>query len=349
MANYKPNFMDPRVQRRCQTAIDFCNSWLSTSKSRPISKHILQKNFGASNRLLGAYLRNQLLVVADNRFNMNSGLCKKYTVNLQNLKTLSRDIGIDSSATSDFERYQDELTSGEFKYNHTSNRQYHPIQNLPKRVKRPALAKFGYKYHYDIVCCAPTLLLQYARSLGFTTATPNMDLYLVDRTRVRDDISKDCNIPVEYVKRAITGLFQGAYLSHNEQTRIIMDLEGNHIYIDALKSNKFICGLREEIKLMWQSITPTMTREYSDKQKSNGDFRVKPITGRQKARLYRELEEQVMLVIKKYLKRTSNLHLLEHDGWSCREVIDPIELRTLVRTTTGYVIDIDWEIFNDEE
>ena len=92
-----------------------------------------------------------------------------------------------------------------------------------------------------------------------------------------------------------------------------------------------------------------MDREYYEKKKKNSnEFKLKQISGRQKARLYRELEEQVMTVIEKYLKRTCNPHLLEHDGWTCKQVIDPIEIRTLVRTKTGYVIDVDMEILEDE-
>jgi hypothetical protein len=36
---------------------------------------------------------------------------------------------------------------------------------------------------------------------------------------------------------------------------------------------------------------------------------------------------------------------MQHDGWTTCDVIDINELRTYVRSSTGYDLDITWEIY----
>jgi hypothetical protein len=49
--------------------------------------------------------------------------------------------------------------------------------------------------------------------------------------------------------------------------------------------------------------------------------------------------------VNKYLTKTKNKGLMQHDGWTTCDVIDISELRTYVRSMTGYDLDITWEIY----
>lgn len=350
MNKYEPNFSDPRIRRRVEKALEFCQL-VSSTKANWLSTRQIAKHLSDTSRPLGRYLKTLLLKEVDGHYSMQAGVCKKYLLNKSAADNLAKKIGLRTATltTKIINRYEDQLETGDFKYNKTSNRQYHPIQSLPRAIKELAMQKYGYNYNYDIVCCAPTLITQYARKLGFKTPTPNIDLYLSNRTQIREQIAQNYSMPVKAVKTAITALFQGAFLSFNRETRIYQELEGNARYIQCLKDDSFVTELRNEIKCVWHQISPTLPRQYSDKKKKNSDeFKLKRVSGRQKAQLYRELEEEIMKEIEKYLKRNNHTYLLEHDGWRSRDMIDPIELRDLVRTKTGYLIDIDWEKLTDE-
>lgn len=350
MKKYIPNFEDPRIQRRCARALEFCQL-VSSTKANWLSTREIARHLGNTSHPLGSYLKKLLLKEVDSHYSMQAGVCKKYLLNKSNADELAKKIGLRTATltTNIITRYEDELETGNFKYNKTSNRQYHPIQNLPKAIKTQAMQKYGYNYNYDVVCCAPTLITQYARKLGLKTATPNIDLYISNRTQIRELLAQSYSMPERAVKTAITALFQGAFLSFNKETRIYQELEGNTRYIQCLKDDSFVTELRNEIKTVWSQISPTLPRQYSDKKKKNSEeFKLKRVSGRQKAQLYRELEEEIMKEIEKYLKRNNHIYLLEHDGWRSRDMIDPIEVRDLVRTKTGYLIDIDWEKLTDE-
>jgi hypothetical protein len=350
ITNYSPNFDDPRIQRRIERALEFCQL-ISASKPNWLSTRAIAQHFGNTSQPLGRYLKSQLLKEVDSHYSMQSGICKKYILNKLNADVLAKKIGLKSVTLTSklIKKYEEELKSGLFQYNKTSNRQYHPIQNLPKSVKITAMRQYGYNYDYDIVCCAPALITQYARKLGLKQPTPHIDLYISNRTQIREQIAQQYSMPVKSVKTAITALFQGAFLSFNHQTRIYQELAGDTRQIQCLKDDVYITQLRKEIKTVWDQIKPTMPKQFSNNKKKNSEeFKLKRVSGRQKAQLYRELEEQVMKEIERYLKKHNHAYLLEHDGWRTREMIDPIELRDLVRTKTGYVVDIDWEKLTDE-
>ena len=349
-SSYTPNFDDPRIQRRIERALEFCQL-ISASKPNWLSTRAIARHFSDTSKPLGRYLKHLLLKEVDSHYSMQAGVCKKYLLQQSNVELLAKKIGLRTATltTKLVKKYEQELISGNFQYNKTSNRQYHPIQNLPKSIKKTAMLEYGYNYNYDIVCCAPTLITQYARKLGLKQPTPHIDLYISNRTQIREQIAQQYSMPVKSVKVAITALFQGAFLSYNRDTRIYQELDGDVRSIQCLKGDTFTTELRKEIKTVWDQIKLSMPRQFSDRKKKNSEeFKLKRISGREKAGLYRELEEEIMKQIEKYLKRENYTFLLEHDGWRSREMIDPIEVRDLVRTKTGYLIDIDWEKLTDE-
>ena len=332
MITYQPNFTDIRVQRRCKLALAWVNTfvgstpqWLST---REIDKHF-------TNKPLGQYLRQQLLICEDPYYNMTLGRCKKYVRNTTGCYQLLQQVhGTVSNPSTITSQQHDQLTTGEFVYTQKANRYFNDIQQLPKRIKRPLLSQTGYNYAYDINCCAPTLLLQYARNTcKFDVLTPGLDQYILDRQSIRRQIALETNLTENQVKFIINAMLHGAPISHKLDSSIFVHIK-NHMAIDKLKTNSFIQGVKEEIKLMWQAIKPSITIDTSLR-----------LSGRDKAKLYRELEQQVILVIKRYLRKTHNKGLLEHDGWTCQKAIDDTELRSYVRSHTGYVIKLDWDIY----
>lgn len=334
MTTYVPNFADPRVIKRIQKSIEFVETYVFDTPV-PVAKTQIIKHFGQSQHPLSKYLKDQLLICEDPYFNWNTQQCKKYVRNTEGIVDLRRKIGMPTVKA----ELDAQLDSGDFVMVEKSDRFHNPIQYLPRVIRDPLLSEKGYKHNYDIECAAPTLLYQYAKKIcatkGIWLELPYIENYLNDRTSVRNGLSIKHNISPDIIKQILTGLFQGAQLSLSHTTRIFHLLNGNYYLIRKLKDDPYMIELITEIKSMWKEITPTMKVELDKKR----------INGKDKAAKYRELEKEVMSVIKKELKRTNNKYLEIHDGWSCRDVCDVRYLIDCVRYQTGYVIKIDWEMY----
>jgi len=339
---YQPNLNDPRNQRRLKMALDYVTTYVNPFKPAWLSTRHIDKYFGQQHNNFSKWLRKELLLCVDQSFNKDLGYCKKYVQNIDNLNKYLSSTGYTPKTAIDPEIEQ-QLATGEFEYEEKSNRLWNPLQRLPKRVKRPLLAKNGMNYSYDIQCCAPTLLLQYARKCGLSTPTPLMDAYLLDRATIRKDIANDTGVTEDDAKFVINALLHGGQIGYHRESSINRQLNGNQHLIGKLKDNQYLLELKKEIKAIWLSIKPTLPVRYlTDK---NGKTRRCALNGRDKSGVYRSQEELVLKEIKRYLKKNKNKALLEHDGWTCEKIIDEVELRIYVKATTGYQIELECEIY----
>jgi hypothetical protein len=331
---YKPNFNDPRVKRKCLTALEFVEQYIFY-QAKPIAQSQIHKHFGRSNDRLGAYLKQQLLICTDPHWNMLTGKCKKYIRNRDGYNELKKHLGITSDIISP--KLEQQITTGEFEYTERSDRLFNPLQYKPATIRNKELAERGYCYDYDIDNAAATLLYQYAqitakRDKNFLIL-PHIERYLTEKDAIRHLIAEDCGCDIKLVKKTLSGLFQGAYLSHSDKTHLYHELGANHTLIEKLKEHHYVRELREELKSMWKIIRGEL------KQIKQGR-----ITGRDKAALYRRLEKEVMGVIWRELKRANISHLKIHDGWTSKELCDTKLLADKVRNKTGYQIRINWAI-----
>lgn len=329
MTDYTPNFSDPRVRRRCETALAFVSQYVQNT-AVPVAQSQIIKHFGNPSLALGGWLKQQLLICVDPHWNMLTGKCKRYRRCVEGYAALENILG--TEAVSLTATQQQELASGEFEYVEKSDRLYNPLQMLPRRRRDRVMYEQGYRYDYDIRCAAATLLTQQAQQSDPSLSLPHCEYYLNNRDLVREELSIALNIPTDKIKTILTALFQGAQLGLNPHTRIYQLLNANTSKIQQVKSNQFITSLRSEIRTIWRTIAR--------------DMNSKRLSGRDKAGVYRALEKRVMAVIRRELRRTHNPHLLIHDGWVCKEISDIKLIREQVRNQTGFVIDIDWTILS---
>lgn len=356
---YTPNFQDARVQRRCRQALGFACGAISATNSHAWSTRYIDKWFGVQSNPLSAYLRQQLLVVTNHHWNKDKGECKQYVLNSPAVQQLKQDLGIASEATSNIvlqvvnKTYEPELASGQFVYRDKSSRLWHPLQNFRRDTKRSVLNSAGYHYHYDIECCAMTLIHQHSQRIPEVVVEQKwqqgpMDLYLFalrrylqNRTEIRDQIAQEADLDSATVKRIINALLAGAPLSLNPATEINKMLGGDRARIQFLKQHEYLSQLRADIKMCWDYIKPTLPRR--SKTQTTGRERMIPISSRQKWGVYFDLERQVLDSVRDYLVATSNKHFLEHDGWSCASELDQVALQQWICNQTGFVVEIELE------
>jgi hypothetical protein len=340
--SYKPNFDDPRVQDRLITSVKFCEKYLRADKSQWLSTRWIDKSFGSQRNALSQYLREVLLVCVNDSYNKNTGQCKTYRLNqsgFDEIKGLIKNTQTTYSVVDLQSRFQQQLETGKFEYNDTSDRLYHPIQNCPRQAKKQLLAEQGYRWHYDIECAAPTLLHQYSQQIPQTPMDlylPALREYIRNRQRIRTQLAQECEVNEQVIKRIINGMFQGAQISNYTQSLTYQELDGDTARIEFLKQHKFIQELKADIAVMWKYIKPTMQKRTI--KTTNGTDRVLPISGKQKTGLYRELERQVLNAVIDYTSKRGIRCFLEHDGWATESELDQMDLCEFVRNATGFDI-----------
>lgn len=330
---YTPNFKDPRVIKRCQQAIDWCNTNLSENKRHWLSQRLIQRQFGSQSRDLGKYLRQALLICVNPYYsNLNESICKTYRLNLDGYHRLCNAIDYAAKFQPSVELIES-LDTGLFEYKNIGHREYHPLQNLPKRIKRPLLTSKGYRHEYDIQCCAQTLLLQQARRLGFKQTTPALDRYISDRTSVRSELESRTGLDSKTIKQILTALLNGSNLSCWYTNSIFAYVNYNRKMIEVLREDPYIQQYLTDLRGMWKEIRKHQSMRYKER-----------FNAKMKSDLYRFLEESVRVVIKRYLKKNKNKSFVEHDGWSCQTAVDIDRLIFEVKKQTGFVIKLDWTI-----
>ena len=349
-ATYTPNFDDPRIRRRCKSALGFAIGCLREDEPKQWWTRQIDKNFGCNTRDLSKYLRGLLMICISDSFSMNNGQCKTYVSRPEGITFLKTQLNtktkkIKETIETDDElvigwansRFQDQLESGEFEYHDKSDRLWNPIQNIKTEMREQLLASHGMKFQYDIETAAPTLLYGHSRLMpdvydkkgkmlrcGNDQIMEYIEYYLANKTEVRNRIALQADIPLDVAKKIITALFSGGSLTVNEKSKIFASVGYDIAKMQFLKQDAFLIGLREDIKTLWWYLRPAlpMTTKTNDK----GNTRSTQMSSRNKWNLYFSLEREAMDLVKEYLVAKNIKHFLEHDGWSCDKEIDQQDL-----------------------
>ena len=334
---YIPNFNDPRVVRRCTQAIGFTNALVRTSKEVPIATRVIDKHFGHAGDNLSKYLRKQLLICTNTNFNKDTGKCKRYVSSAEGIQLLLKNIGLDKAPAIDWGKktYNEELETLDFKYNDKSHRLWNPIQNMRSEVRNKMLSDAGLIYHYDIVCCAPTLLLQYSELVEPNFITE----YIKNRDEVRTNLAKHLEVDKKVVKEFINSLFAGAVIS-TSPVRAVMNIFGqDKAKIDYIKQDTYINLLHDDIKKMWAPIIDRAPVEYmTDK---NNKQRKKAFNSRAKWNVYFTLERKVLNAQIDYMKERNIKSFLLHDGIFTDTEIDTKSMSKYIKDKTGFTVTLD--------
>ena len=331
--SYEPNFADPRIQRRVKQALTSVELYMKPGQIHPVSKTQQYKFFGNTSRPLGSYLKQRLLIVVDDYYNIQTGVCKKYSRNDSGILEIKQQTGLIDYQIEIKEDFNQQTDSGQFEYKEINGRIYHPLQNLPKRIKRPYFSQRGYSYEYDICCCAQTVLIQYAEQLNLNKPISALREYTARRHQIRNQLALELGVKEDVVKQILHAILFGGTVSTWHTNQIYSYVNYNSLKIKQIKENLWIQQYQADVRDMWKSIRPSM-------QLSKGIR----FNSRKKSQVYRDLEQQVREVIERYLKKTKNDNFFEHDGWTCRQAVDISELTSQVRRTTGFVIELDWTI-----
>lgn len=369
---YTPNFSDPRIAKRAKLALTFAVAMLSNDKPRAWSSEYMKKFFGQPQHDLSKYLRNVLLTVTNNHYNMLNGKCKEYIRNQkgvnylkqalagevivpwENYRDVSKPIPLTQKSVLDDEsydgelvkillqrEYDKELSSGQFCYDDKSNRLWHPIQRIKSEHRDQALNEYGYTYSYDIEACAPTIIEQLSRRYGNDLYMQTYEYYLNNKDAFRSQISVDFDLDIKTTKTFINSLFNGARIGMNSSYATSEILHNDQSRIQLAKEHELICGLREDIKTCWKYIIDS-GEEISRrrKQDKNGVMRLLNVTSREKWSVYFKYERYVINAIHQYMNTQNIKNFLIHDGWLCDQELGVDDIQNFVFHQTGFDIKV---------
>jgi hypothetical protein len=342
---YTPNFNDPRVKSRIETALTWCDLNVS-SRPKQIKKEKLEEAFGPIGNKLGDYLRD-LLIIRSGSYSIEAKKAYQYALKpggiemlKQRIEAAGGDMPHYANATSPTTRiekiqklYLDELNSLDFKYELKSDRYWHPLQNL-KRDMKPLLWNKLLPYNYDIEACAPTLLKQTAEKCGLLKilAGPIED-YLNDKGGYRERVAQLTGLDLDSSKRLINSFFNGARLAKNQNCMAYQKLLSKHSprqaneAMERLQEDQQIKMLRLSIKNAWKRI----------ESKSDLDLS----TARKKWGLYFALERRVLDAMKDELERQGVKYFTEHDGFRANRIVDSSRVVNAVQEKTGFRIKLE--------
>lgn len=342
---YTPNFNDPRIVRAARRALSFVELYTKSTAVSWISQQELYKHFGNTSRPLGKWLQAQLLITRDPYFNPLTGQCKKYSKSPEGVDLVKQRICEPDFVPVIPQTIMDQIHSGAFEYEEKSNRYFTPAQFIPRRLRDSILNNAGYRYHYDIEAAAPRLLYQRAQQIDADLTLHHLESYIADRTTLRLELAQACGITCDQAKTVINAVLQGSVISKYRDSKLFLALNSDYAAVTRLQYSTVMLNLRGDIRLLWHTLkTEFPKRTIVDHR---GVTRSVRITSQQKSGYYRELEQQVAKTIRKTLAKNKARYLWIHDGWRSDMAIDPGEIETEVRRQTGFVIRLDWTIYED--
>lgn len=363
MKQYTPNFDDPRVSARCKTALGFVIGVLSETKQHQWSTRYIDKHLGQQQTKLGKYLRESLLICESDKyyFKGDQHKCKEYRRNVEGIDHLKDHIAhvlpakTIKTLTTNWEdpirdnhlvaylverEYGDQLRSGEFDYRESSYRLWNNLQNVRSVYRKPLLSEYGYNHNYDIEACAPNIIEQLSRRYGNDLYMPALDDYIMDRTKFRNQISKEFELDKKTTKVFLNSLFCGAIIGENSRFATSILLSNDVAKIVLAKQHPTITQLREDIKLCWSHIVDS-NKEISRRRKIDSK-RLCPVNSRERWSVYFKYEREVISSISRYLRELNIKCFLEHDGFSSNQLVDVLELCSRVKLDTGFDLKIEY-------
>lgn len=335
MAKYTPNFKDPRVQRKVHSALSWATQMLDEHKANGWSRSHLDKKIGFAHNPLGAWLRNNLLIVKNPRYSMQFGQCKQYTLDVRGAAMIAQQLGIEYNprkvrvsigVKTAIEQHK-LVFDNPFVYTQKSNRNYHDLQNIRTDIRTSLFSHYGFRWNYDIQNAYPTLVLQYAlKNAQFRKPLETLKHYVQDPTTFRNNLAQEIGCDASTAKQIIIARFNGATLRNSGSIASTL----NRLQFYKLKSSDWFERLDKDVKRAWSGICRSHC--------------VRSMNNRAKMHFYLSLENQVMRTIKREFSKKNIPVFLEHDGWRSKDYIDPHMLKLQVKKHSGFDVNFSFEI-----
>lgn len=339
---HTPNFENKKIQQRCLKALAFVCSRFG-NEPRAWSTRDINRHLGDNTKNPGKWLRETLLIETSSYYNHSQGKCKQFARNYPGVDHLRSCLGLSQKQVervaynSVHTEFSDIIRNQNFEYTDKSSRLWHPLQQVKKDVRQQVLAHEGYEYEYDISSAASTLLVQHTQFKNPDIDLAHIQEYIKNKDYHRQRLSALTSLSPDKIKQIINALLCGAPLTFNVNSAILNICGNNRSQVYLLKIDPWLTGYRLDVSRMWEEIFRGQTQRTT-------------ITGRRlpwgcsdKWAVYFQLERQVMDATSRYLRTKKIIPFKIHDGFTCNQGVDVIELSSYVRNKTGFDVTFDFK------
>lgn len=215
----------------------------------------------------------------------------------------------------------------------------HNLQTCQREVRRAALRGC---WDVDVSNCHWALLQQMAARIGL--ATPSIDAYLKDKKGLRSRVALAAGIGLRDAKRVLLGLVYGMNLQATEASRrkAIIEMIGHDA---AARLNQFppLLELYNEVRRIRDGILS----DYEQRSARRGHIvndagNIIANTATAAEKLAHILQGAEAVILREIIKEHGHsLKLLAHDGWVMAEEPNQVQMETMLRARTGYLVDLE--------
>jgi hypothetical protein len=324
---------DPRSISRITKVFGFIVENLCIDEEVEISSDTFSLILG--DHELARLLKSKLFICTDSSYIPESisekagklAYSKKYKLNPEGIIEVANyfNIGQPEIAPTIFERvskrFHNELSTGDFKYKTTSNRDYHFLSSgVNKNTRNEILSSYGFNIEYDVVSAAPTIL--YNEYLKITSVKlPALEQYLQNPKQFRTEVAQETNCPYEKVKRLITAFAYNADFNRHKD-KSALEIAETMALLETWIANKRLKSLHRAFKKLYKVIK--VHHNHKD--------------ARAVSLFYFEIEERIRDVLINYCQEHNIQKFIIHDAIVVKQKLDTDELSDRIENAIGYKV-----------
>ena len=238
-------------------------------------------------------------------------------------------VSLDETYRGVFNKHSAELQTGQFNYTQKGNRRYHPLQNIPSKVRSALFIEYGYTHEYDVTSAIVSLTYRKYLLLG-GRSNKLIQAYLDDTKGFRVNLAKQLDISEATAKLAINTAIHVRAISSSAgfgKQSSLMNTLGSKFKVVQFRAlfgplhkalNRVLNALREDTKqvLFARKFFPNSALAKS---------KLKPLTATLKHDIYAKVELEFQREIESNLD-VGNKVMFIHDGWySTKPVNVPVK------------------------
>lgn len=355
LTTYKPNFNDPRVRRKAEAVLRWCDGMRAFKAGKIVHHDTLTEVFG--NRSQGGLSEWLYMNLLSQVGHYEPGKRSfSYRLKESGYKKIHELLG--STPPTEVEVVKQQFSSliagiEEPAYKDNGSRRFHPIQNIKRNIRREVFADW---WDYDIEACAPTLIHQFVTTSRWHQAIGGNDFPAVDRLInekdiVRSEISACTGLEPQKVKELLSAIFFRGNPAPSPKAGIFRllgsDIEKHHRFLNL----PFIIQLRDDCHRLWIKATLFDGFERASGQLFEG--KILPRRPKKAARLrmaiYLSLERKVIQVIEDEVSEQKVPFLLMHDGLMAQRRLDKSTLESKVRERLGFTVRLSESFLGEQD
>lgn len=344
ISTYKPNFKDPRVRRKAEAVLKWCDGLRLFKNGRVVHHDILTEVFGnRSQGGLSEWLYVNLL--AQSGHYQPGKRSFSYRLKERGYQKVHGLLG--STPPTEVEVVKDQYASfvsgsEQLVYKDRGDRRYHPIQNIKRDIRRKVFAGW---WDYDIEACAPTLIHQFVITSRWyeprsTNDFPALTRLISDKQAVRREIGDLTGLDAQAVKELLSAVFFRGNPAPSHKAGMFRILGGDIERHARFLQNPYVKQLRDDVRRLWSKATlfDRIDRGTGSLFDSRKAVKRPSKTAKLRMSIYLSLERRVIQVLEDEIAQQKVPLILMHDGFMVRQRLRVNELEKLVRDKTGFSV-----------